>query len=151
MAAHSIVNLSPSPTTSPTFLGNGGAPIPAAMFNPGHASSDDGGTDPKRRRIARACDMCRKKKVRMFSCPRLPHHRIMVANLKLLKLIVMFWNRSNVMVNYRRVHIVWTTKQNVSLPWLRRKEIPPKGWSSLEFLIRARPLTYDIVQNILKD
>ncbi|KAH0607021.1 uncharacterized protein H6S33_003009 [Morchella sextelata] len=64
MAAHSIVNLSPSPTTSPTFLGNGGAPIPAAMFNPGHASSDDGGTDPKRRRIARACDMCRKKKIK---------------------------------------------------------------------------------------
>ncbi|KAG0640446.1 fungal-specific transcription factor domain-containing protein [Tuber brumale] len=34
------------------------------MFNPGQASPDDGAGDPKRRRIARACDMCRKKKIK---------------------------------------------------------------------------------------
>ncbi|KAI5804500.1 fungal-specific transcription factor domain-containing protein [Geopyxis carbonaria] len=34
------------------------------MFNPTQPSSEDGGTDPKRRRIARACDMCRKKKIK---------------------------------------------------------------------------------------
>lgn len=77
------VNFSPSP---PSFLGNG-APIPAAMFNPDHPSPDDGGSDPKRRRIARACDMCRKKKVRMsyfvFATIRLVWGR----NLRQLKLI----------------------------------------------------------------
>lgn len=103
------VNFSPSPTShnqTPNFLGSGGAPIPAAMFNPGHASSDDGGTDPKRRRIARACDMCRKKKVRMFFFqlfPCLPNMRGEKKNLK-LKLICL--SRSNVTVNYHHVHIV---------------------------------------------
>ncbi|KAH0562606.1 hypothetical protein GP486_002712 [Trichoglossum hirsutum] len=47
-----------------------GSPIPATLpgpiFSHGHISmgSDDGHNDPKRRRIARACDMCRKKKIK---------------------------------------------------------------------------------------
>jgi len=68
-----IVNLStPSPVQQ--FYGNGGGgngtTVPAAMFNSVAAaasappSESDGGADgAKRRRIARACDMCRKKKV----------------------------------------------------------------------------------------
>lgn len=36
------------------------------LFHPGqHPPASDDGQDPKRRRIARACDMCRKKKVQM--------------------------------------------------------------------------------------
>jgi len=64
MTSPSSTHSNPAP---PIFFGNtnGGTTIPATMFNPGRASPDDGGGDPKRRRIARACDMCRKKKV----CP----------------------------------------------------------------------------------
>jgi len=65
MTSPSSTHSNPAP---PNFFGNtnGGTTIPASMFNPGRASPDDGGGDPKRRRIARACDMCRKKKVRLL-------------------------------------------------------------------------------------
>lgn len=38
-----------------------GTVVPAAVFTP---STPEDGAEAKRRRIARACDMCRKKKVR---------------------------------------------------------------------------------------
>ncbi|KAF8470584.1 fungal-specific transcription factor domain-containing protein [Kalaharituber pfeilii] len=71
----SQIEFTPSPTqtaqsrsTPPQGYMNGageGHTIPAVLFHPGQqsASSEDG-QDPKRRRIARACDMCRKKKIK---------------------------------------------------------------------------------------
>ncbi|KAH0542897.1 hypothetical protein FGG08_002757 [Glutinoglossum americanum] len=70
----------PSPLRSPPLMNpppqifggytSDGSPIPATLPGPifphGQTSmgSDDGHNDPKRRRIARACDMCRKKKIK---------------------------------------------------------------------------------------
>ncbi|KAF2794852.1 hypothetical protein K505DRAFT_360744 [Melanomma pulvis-pyrius CBS 109.77] len=55
----------------PRVFGNmnaNGSPIPASLSGPifSHDDYDDGHDqgDPKRRRIARACDMCRKKKIK---------------------------------------------------------------------------------------
>lgn len=72
-----IINLStssPVRSSQQQFFGDGngasngnGTATPAAIFNPAHprAESDVGSTEgAKRRRIARACDMCRKKKIK---------------------------------------------------------------------------------------
>jgi hypothetical protein len=73
-----------SPNYDVASFGSGdirnGTTIPATMFNQAHSAgagqkqypssqADEAGSDAKRRRIARACDMCRKKKV--CYCPRL--------------------------------------------------------------------------------
>lgn len=74
MTSHIEYSLSPSTQASPThaspphIFGNGsqeGQTIPAVLFHPGQPpSTSEDGQDPKRRRIARACDMCRKKKIK---------------------------------------------------------------------------------------
>ena len=65
MASQNAIGASPTPSTqsSPQTFGASGSedPTHSAHFNPGQSASEDA-QEAKRRRIARACDMCRKKK-----------------------------------------------------------------------------------------
>ncbi|KAF8458322.1 fungal-specific transcription factor domain-containing protein [Terfezia claveryi] len=67
MASPMEYSHSPTAPSPPQHFGSvpDGQTIPAVLFHPGqHPSASDDGQDPKRRRIARACDMCRKKKIK---------------------------------------------------------------------------------------
>ncbi|KAI5792464.1 fungal-specific transcription factor domain-containing protein [Peziza echinospora] len=67
MASQNAIGASPTPSSqnSPQAFGASGSEDPAhsAHFHPGQSASEDA-QEAKRRRIARACDMCRKKKIK---------------------------------------------------------------------------------------